>query len=291
MTRPHSLSLLVCALWISATAGCGPGSMRQNQPPTGACIGVPINGTLQDSLTNSAVAQGWVYIEQGKQLAGDGSYFFTVAQLAATDANGKFSLCAPALSSPSALVALALDSSARAYPPFVVSVSGAMNLTIPMGGCALLCGLDGQQQTSTPAAIRGSIATAPIASSGAVTALYSLSALDGSSSIWNLAVPSLSSSQTSTFTTATSTNCPGKAPYCTSYSFSLPSQRPIVPTKSGYTQQAGAPVYSIYASITGTLCTPPFASTVYEQDGTTPLAAAPGVQLSAAALNFSACSN
>lgn len=258
-------------------------------PGTGSCTGAAITGTLKDSLTSQPVAQGWVYLETGTPLAQVSTvYNFSVIQQATAGADGSFNLCASSIPGPSVLVAMALDASGNAYPPYVTRISGSANLSIPMGGCALLCGLDGQQQTSAPATISGTITTEPVAASGTAAATYAISALDGSSSVWGIAFPSLSGSHSTNFVT-TAGMCPNKAPFCSSYSYVLPSQKPMVPTKTATVQQTGAPTYLINA-VPGTAsgCKPATLTAVDGQDGK-PLTAAPGAQLSAQTISFGAC--
>jgi hypothetical protein len=51
------------------------------------------------------------------------------------------------------------------------------------------------------------------------------------------------------------------------------------------------PVYLLRASVSGpSFCIPPSLITAFQQDGRSPLAAAPGAVLSAATLGFSSCS-
>ena len=258
--------------------------------PSNLCTGAAINGTLHDSLTEHPV-QGIVSFEPGSQVLGSSLYNFSVTQNISTDTNGNFQLCEPAVAVPSVVVVTALDSSNNAYPPFVASVTGATSFgTIPMGSCTLVCGqFPGQQQTSPPATIQGIITTVPIAKSGSVLTQYALLALDGSTNLWNLAMPAYNASGPVAFTT-TAAKCTSQSLFCADYTFVLPSQKPVVSTKTGTMQEAGAPDYSINAVIPGTpSCIPPSAFTYFQQNGTSPLTAAPGAQLVAAPINLAAC--
>jgi hypothetical protein len=285
MNQVCKFVLSVCIFWI-CMVGCGV-KPTPNPPQSGACTGGLITGTLQDSLTSQPVQQGWAFLESGTQISGTKLYKFSAIKQVAANADGAFQICSSTVSSPSTVVAIALDSSNNAYPPFVAPVSGATDLgKIPMGGCHEKCGFEGQQQTSPAATIMGMITTTPTAKTGTVVPEYSMNALDGSNNLWNLTMPVFNTSQPFTFTTA-STGCTGEVPFCASYTFVVPSQKPVWAVKDGYMQGAGAPVYSIYA--TAPSCTPPSAFSSFQQDGNSPLLGAPGVKLSAATINFSAC--
>jgi hypothetical protein len=278
--------LAICIIW-TCLVGCGVTSRSPNPPNGNACAGIIITGTLQDSLTNRPVAQGWAVLESGAQISGTKLYTFSTIKQIATDAGGKFRLCSTTVSSPLTVVTIALDSSNNAYPPFVAPVSGTIDLgTIPMGGCHEKCGFEGQQQTSPAATIMGMITTTPTAKTGTVVPEYSMNALDGSNNLWNLTMPVFNTSQSFSFTTAL-TGCTREVPFCAPYTFVVPSQKPVWAVKDGYMQGTGAPVYSIYA--TAPSCTPPSAFSSFQQDGNSPLLGAPGVKLSAATINFSAC--
>ncbi len=279
----------VCAIGI-CLSGCGGNSPSSSSSENNRCAGVALSGMLRDSLTNQPVSQGWAVLESGTQLSTTQVYNFSQTQRAASDSTGAFSICSPAVANPSVMVLVALDSSGRAYPPFVAPVFGTINLgTIPMGGCTLTCGFEGQQQTSSPATISGVITSLPISKTGEVTPQYSLGALDGTSNLWNLVMPALKDSQTSTFDTAPS-GCAERVPFCATYAFTVPSQRPVRSVQGGYEQGAGAPVYSVYGVPDGTSsCSPTASRVVYQQDGTSLLTGAPGAQLQAADINFTGC--
>jgi hypothetical protein len=282
-------ALAVCALWL-CLVGCGFDPLSSHLHTSDACTGAVITGVLHDSLTGQPVAQGWIFLESGNPLPGTRIYNFSTAQQTTTHDDGTFSICASAIPTPSVIVATALDSSNKAYPMFVAPVSGEIDLgTILMGGCTVICAFEGQQQTSYPAEIEGVITTAPIAGRGSVVPQYSISAPDAAATLWSLTVPSFDSSQSFTFATA-ATGCTEGVPFCAAYSFLVPSQKPLLAIKGGYTQGTGAPVYSIIASVTDTpSCTPPFAFTSFQQDGTSPLTGTPGVKLTAATISFSRC--
>ncbi|HVJ06382.1 MAG TPA: hypothetical protein VM578_11975 [Candidatus Saccharimonadales bacterium] len=247
-------------------------------------------------MTNQPVSQGWAVLESGTQRSITAIYNFLPKQNVTSDVHGAFRVCAPIVPNPSAIVIVALDSSGKAYPPFVAPISGSTDLgIIPMGGCRPICGLDGQQQTSSPATITGAITSTPIAKTGAVLPQYVMQALDGSKStdgypnLWALAMPIFNTSQAYTFGTTPGT-CAEGFPFCTAYTFSIPTQKPIKRVTGGYLQEAGAPDYSIYAVPDGTpSCIPSFGLEIFQQDGTSLLRGTPGVQLSAATINFTKC--
>jgi hypothetical protein len=289
VNRRYRSALAVCTFWF-CLAGCGFDPLSSAPHTSNACTSPVVTGVLHDSLTGLPVAQGWILLESGIPLPGTRLYNFSTTQQTMTDAEGTFSICASVIPTPSMIVTAALDSSNKAYPLFVAPVSGPVDLgVIPMGGCTLTCAFEGQQQTSSPAEIEGVVTTAPIARRGLVAPQYSMNAPDVAATLWNLTVPSFDSSRSFTFATAAS-SCTDGVPFCAAYSFSVPSQKPVLAIKGSYTQETGAPVYSISASVTGTpSCTPPFALTSYQQDGTSPLTGAPGATLTAATLSFSRC--
>jgi hypothetical protein len=317
-------------------AGCGGHTPLPVMPPgNGGCSGSVISGTMQDSLTHQPVAQGWAALETGTPLVEPGEtpvtiYTFSQTQTVASDAQGAFSLCSSALAAPAVVVLVALDASGNAYPAFVSSVTGATDLgTVAMGGCTLTCGLEGQQQTSAPATISGTVTSTPAAEAGTVAAQYSLHALDGSSNLWSVAVLPLDPAQSGAFATAAeagtvaaqyslhaldgSSNlwsvavlpldpaqsgafataagaCPQSAPDCASYQFTLPSQSPVELVNGGLQQAAVSPFYVIYASLTTpSACTERFALTDFQQDGTYFLSGTRGAQLTAATIGFNGC--
>lgn len=270
--------------WIGLN-GCGSGGSPTQNP---SCS--KITGTLQDSLTHLALANVSVSFESGTQLAGTPIYEFSIATQSTTGAQGNFALCAASVPTPSVVVATALDKSGNAYPPLVVPVSSAVEFgTLQMGGCSGTCGFPGEQQTSPPATINGAITTSPAAESGLVMPQYAISPLSGSpDGVWALTIPNSNASQPLSFTT-TSSSCAAGISNCAAYSFSVPSQKPVTLSGSTYTQQTGVPVYSIYATTANpSSCRASFAFTSSQQNGM-PLSAAPGADLSAESLDFSAC--
>lgn len=289
------VALSACSMWICLT-GCGGKSTPPTPPGGGACAGAVISGILHDSLTGKPVAQGTAVLESGTELSVTSLYEFFPAQTAATDARGGFSLCAQTVTHPSAVVLEAMDSAGNAYPPFVASVSGAADLgTIPMGGCTLICGFEGEQQTAAPATITGVITSSPVAMAGTVVPEYAMEALDGSKSpdgtpnLWAIAVPSLNASQTLTFSTAAGA-CAAGAPFCSSYTFALPSQSPVWHVSGGYLEPSAPPTYLIYAAgDSAPSCIPSAISTIFQQDGKSLLTADPGAQLSVANIDFTGC--
>lgn len=290
-------SILFSCMACMCLAGCGGNSTSSTTPTGNTCTGVVITGTLQDSLTKQPISQGVAVLESGTQFSSTTIYNFSPTQQVATDAHGAFKLCTQTVATPSAIVLEALDSAGKAYPPFTASVTGTTDLgTIPMGGCTGACGLlDDQQQTSLPATITGVITSAPIAKTISVVPQYTLSALDGSktkdghSILWSLDLPLFNSSPASSFTTASGA-CAGTAAFCASYSFPIPSQKPIRPFNGGYLQQVGVPDYMIYAVPGGSAsCAQPYRYSVLQQDGTSFLVASPGAQITAAEINFTGC--
>jgi hypothetical protein len=287
--------LCACLTWLWM-AGCG-GNSTSSAPPAGnACTGLLITGVLQDSLTSQPVAQGVAVLESGTQFSGTSIYDFYPTQQGATDAHGAFKLCAETIASPSAIVLEALDSTGKAYPPFIASISGAADLgTIAMGGCRVTCDFEGQQQTSLPATLKGVITSSPIAKTGTVVPQYAVTALDGSKSksgypnLWSLAVPLFTSSATTTFTT-TAGSCAGGVPFCATYSFTVPSEGPLQIINGIYMQGTAVPYYMIYAVPDGPgLCSPPSALTIFQQDGSSLLAGNPGAQITVAEIDFTRC--
>ena len=131
--------LLVTALWLGL-AGCGgssssSGSPGGGQPAPQACSGLAIKGTMVDSLTGQPVTQGWAVLESGTQLLATAVFNFAPLQRVSAGTKGDFELCVATISSPSAVVLVALDSAGKAYPPFVSAVSGATDLgTVRDGG-------------------------------------------------------------------------------------------------------------------------------------------------------------
>jgi len=287
--------LSACLMWL-CLSGCGGNSTSSVPSTTNTCTGLVITGVLQDSLTSQPVAQGVAVLEAGTQLSATSTYNFSPTQQGSTDAHGAFKLCADTIASPSAIVLEALDSAGKAYPPFIASISGAANLgTIPMGGCRLTCAFDGQQQTSLPATLAGVITSSPIAKTGSVVPQYTVTALDGSksksgfSNLWSLALPLFNSSPASAFSTIAGT-CAGKTPFCTTYSFAVPSQRPIQLVNGAYVQETAVPYYLIYAVPAGpAACSPPSKLATFQQDGSSFLAGNPGAQITVAEIDFSAC--
>lgn len=166
--------LSLCFLWI-LLAGCGGNSKPSTLSKGNNCSGSVLSGTLRDSLTSQPVTQGTATLESGTELGTTPLFNFSPSQTVATNANGEFSLCAQAISYPSVLVLEAMDSSGRAYPPYVAPVTAAAALgNISMGGCTLVCGLAGEQQTATPATIAGQITSTPASVSGTVTPQFAI---------------------------------------------------------------------------------------------------------------------
>ena len=286
----QSILIFVAAAFYPSLLGCGSGSSSVTAPNGDACTGISIAGVLQDSLTNQPVQQGWAFIETGTQIPATKLYNFALNQQATVDQSGKFSFCLTTISAPSALVLTALDSSGKAYPPFVTPITQAVNMgTIPMGGCRVDCDFEGQQQTSLPATVKGVITTSPISMRGTLLLQYAMNSPDQSSSIWNLEILAFYTEKSFTFSTDSS-GCAQSIQFCAAYSFSLPSQNAVYPVKGGYSQQTGSPYYSALASIaTPPICVPSSVLISVQQDGKSPLQGTPGADLTAAPINFSNC--
>jgi hypothetical protein len=291
MARIGRTASLLCAAWLFL-AGCGG---NPTPPITGSsgCTGVLITGTLKDSLTSQPVVQGTAVLESGAQLGSQAAFKFYPSQQAAIDTQGSFQICALSLASPSALVLEALDASGNAYPPFISAVTSSTDFgTIPMGGCTVACML-GASQTSVPAGITGTITSAPVAASGTLVPQYATEALDGSKTssgggnVWALAMPSFNPSQTESFRTAAG-SCSPSAPFCATYSFTLPSQSPKQRVTGGYLQPVVAPFYIINAAPAGS-CIPPTGQTINQQNSGSLLQANSGAQLTAAPISFTQC--
>jgi hypothetical protein len=282
---------LLGVVFFLSVSGCGGGGSVSPKPPTGgACTGVALSGVLQDSLTAKPVQEGWATLESGTLVPGTKIYNFATIQQTTTDSSGKFSPCADVVSTPYALLFTALDSAAKAYPPLVAPISKTANLgVIPMGGCREDCGLEGQQQTSLPAAFKGVITSVPVSASGTLLFQYAMNAPDASGNLWNLAMPLLGGGENLGFTT-NSVGCVPSTPSCAAYSLSLPSQNAVFSAKAGYSQQAGFAFYSVLASITGAAtCTPSSVLVSLQQDGKTPLQGTPGAELTVAPISFVGC--
>jgi hypothetical protein len=236
------------------------------------------------------VTQGLAALESGTQLLSTPIFNFLPAAQAPTDANGSFKICTATVSQPSVLVVVAQDNAGNAYPPFVATVSGPTAFgVIPMGGCVVMCGLEGQQQSSLPAVITGTILTSPIPKQGSVEPQYSLQALDGSTNVWSLAMPVSKGADAFAFQTSAS-GCASADKFCTSYTFQLPSQKPVVLGKGGTIQEAGAPVYSIFATPDPSQsCLPSQAVTVRQHDGVSLLTGGPGAVMTAEDISFTNC--
>ena len=294
----QSESFVIMCFLVAILAGCGGSGtpVSKATPPTSACTGTLFAGTLQDSLTFQPVPQAQIVLEAGTP--GLTSFIYTFSPTAQTTsaADGTFQLCATALPTASVLVITALDPTGKAYPPYATNRFATANLgAIPMGSCTVQC-IDAQQQSNAPVTIAGILTTDPLAESGTLLPQQAIAALDGSRNIWTLLIPPLNPTQPLTFQTGTSAEeaCAGQSSPCAGYSFVLPTQQPVIATASGTSQLAGGTAYSIEARIAAkqssvSACTPPFLLTFTQADGTTPLLATPGAQLTAAPIHFHAC--
>jgi hypothetical protein len=279
-------------LAFASLFGCGGGVSTSPVISTGqSCSGISVTGTLRDSLTNQPVSQGWAALEAGAGTSiSSPAVTFSPTQTVASGSTGAFQLCTPALTQPAVVVVDALDATGQAYPAFVTQVSATTDLgIILMGGCTLVCDIgDGQQQVSVPASIQGQVTSTPNTLAGYVTPQLALNALDGSGSIWALFVPPLNTLESDVFSTAASA-CTGQNQWCSAFTFMLPSQNPVTPSKGGYSQQAGVPGYQIYAVSTNpSSCAETSIVSLLSTSGG-PLLGSPGVTLTAQPINFTGC--
>lgn len=269
---------------LTALVGCG-GSSHPGPPPA-QCAGVEISGTLADSLTSAPISSATVAFETGTS-PGFQIFLFSVAKTAKSDANGKFKLCASSAPNPSAVIITALDTAGNAYPALVAPVSASIDFGhLLMGGCRGIC-FNGQQQTSAPAVITGVITSDPVAKSGSVFAQFAMLAPDNANNLWVMDQPILKQGESNSFQT-TAGSCAGSAPFCASYTFTLPSQNPVVHGAIDF-QQIGDPTYVMSATLAGGSCTPPTGLVVFQQDGVSFLTGSPGAQLTAANMVFQSC--
>ncbi len=284
----------LCALALCAVplcvGGCGEHVASSGNSQAGTCGSAPVIGSVQDSLTNQAIQGARVFLEAASQNISGRVLSFAVEQHATTLPDGSFQLCSLKTQGAQAIVIAAQDIAGRAYPPLVIPVLSAVNLgAVAMGGCRVTCGFEGQQQSSAPATITGSITTAPGADAGVVAPRYALAAPDGSGDLWNLEIPALNSEQLVTFQT-TDDGCAAQRSICSPYTFVLPSQKPVVIEKGEYLQQTGPPTYAVLATVTdGRTCVPASGSTNFQQGGLSPLTGIPGGSLSAAAIYLQDC--
>ena len=241
--------LIFLSVFGSIILGCGGTTVAVVTSTSNSCAFGAVQGVLQDSLTNAPISNGWISIETGSSLANPKSYFFTEIQKVAVGANGAFVMCRPnAIDAPYlVLVAVGVDDAGKAYPPFVTRINGTVSVgTIDLGGCALVCGLPGQQQSAVPAVITGTVTSDPISGTGTIAPHFTLATIDGSGDLWDLAIPTMADAVSNRFDTA-SANCYPLQPLCISYAFSVPSQMPLQAYQGHYVQMSGAPTYAIAA--------------------------------------------
>ena len=189
---------------------------------------------------------------------------------------------------PAALVIAALDAAGNSYPAYVSANGGAGALgTVALGGCEVVCGLPGQQQSSAPVTISGSVTTDPVTEVISVVPQYAL--LTSSGAIWSVVIPTLNAP--SPLVTTAAGGCAAAVGICAAYQLLLPSTKPVVVQGGVSSQASGSPVYAVAAAVgQGHTCTPMTLSTVLELNGSTSLTGNPGAALSAATLAFHACS-
>lgn len=273
--------------------GCGGRSFSSSAQQEQGCAGLALTGRMMDSLTGMPVSQGWAVLESGTPVAMTPIYNFEQIQRVKSDSTGAFQMCSSSVANPAIVVLVALDSSGKAYPPFIAPLSNAAGAgktvdlgTIRMGGCTVVCGLEGQEQTSETATLKGRVISTPAPRTGSVVPEYAMYALDGTKNLWNILMPVLDDAQTFTFK-ATALGCPNQTSPCATYTFTLSSQKPVWSISGGYQQQAGAPVYSIDASA-DPACSPASVLEFDQQDGT-PLIASPGSDLQVSDIDFTNC--
>ena len=273
---------------LCASFGCG--SKTATWPLSNQCGGTLLHGVVTDSLTGSPVAGAKVVLETGSKLFITPIYTFSPDASDTTDEQGGFSVCYNTIATPAVLVFEALDPSGNAYPPTIAPVLLVSNLgTVSLGACHVACGFPGQAQSSAPAGISGLVTTSPIGESGTLSAQTAIAALDGSKNIWNIAIEGLLTGQPDTFLSTAGT-CPTTGQTCALYTYTLPSQAPVDLVAGVYKQQEAPPTYSISATPeTGAGCTQPFLSTSFQSNGSSPLTAVPGKQLTVADLSFTGC--
>jgi hypothetical protein len=281
------LTDIFCIYMLMAViGGCADVSSKGTVLHESKCAGVQILGTLHDSLSNLPVSRAWIVLESKTSSSAANASTFLPVEKTTADTSGKFQLCSATLGNPSLIVASALDSNGNAYPPLVSQVSGTVDLgTILMGGCSLICGLEGQQQTSAPAIISGVVTSAPSSITTSVIPQYSLIALDGSNTVWNLSIPDLEDA--SSIVTTSSVNCAQGGTFCASYSFVLPSQKPMIEQGGKYEQNAGIPAYSVLGNASA--CVPSSSRASFEQNGMTPIFGNAGTNQSVQTISFGNC--
>lgn len=278
------LGVLVCLI------GCANNKISKSSSiDAQVCDGIEIAGVLQDSLSQQPIPFGWAVFESASPSTNTVLTFSPLLKTRSSS-SGSFQLCVPSITMPTLLVIDALDSSGDAYPPLIVPVTRTVNLgVIPMGGCTLTCGIDGQEQSSSSVMITGQITSWPVSEAGVVLPLYSQKALDGTSSVWNMVIPPLSDLQSTTFTTVPS-SCTDTSEFCAAYSFKLPSQKPVVLQRGIRSEESGVPVYSInIAPYNPGACAQSNEVTFVQQDGTTPLDGIAGTTLVAKTMNLTGC--
>jgi hypothetical protein len=278
--------LVPLVVMLGFAIGCG-NDVSSTGVKSSICAGTGITGILHDSLTNLPVKQGVAALESAGTTSVPGVVPFSAAQTATTDATGAFQVCLPNATQPTVALFFALDAADNSYPPLIQQVTASGNLgTLLMGGCRETCGLPNQRQAAAPATADGEITSTSVPAKGSVAPQLAISALDGSSAIWNLSFPPWIAGQSSTFTTAANA-CSSQSLPCASYEFLLPSENPVVSTKTGFQQKSGVPVYSVSAQA-GT-CSPASLTVDLQTDGKSLLTAAPGARLTAQNIGFTAC--
>lgn len=248
---------------------------------------------MTDSITLQPVAHALAVLESGSPSLVPGSYNFAVVQASPADSAGVFHLCVPALVQPAVVVLVAMDATGKTYPPFLSPVTATLDLgSVPMGGCSTICGgFPLPVQTAAPATISGEITTTPTAEKGVVIPQFVINAPGSTRNFYSLLMPTLNPAELNTFSTAPGA-CPGNAPFCAAYTFTLPSQSPVqrVPGTRNTIALTGSPGYLMYATISPTsACKEALALTIQQKDSSGFLTGAPGAQITAADLNFTGC--
>jgi hypothetical protein len=132
-----------------------------------------------------------------------------------------------------------------------------------MGGCNLICGLPGEQQTALPATVSGTVTSTPLAASGTILPRFGMPSLDNSKSAdgapnaWLIALSMFPTTQTTSFNTVAG-SCNGTAPFCASYAFTVPTLSPNHLITGSTARPAAGPIYLVFADVVPATCTPPF---------------------------------
>lgn len=275
-------SLILIAL-LAPLMSCGGGNPPLGPPPN--TCNVSITGTLRDRVSSAPISGGRVALEVAVP-PGLPLYEFSPVDTQLSGADGGFRICATSVSAPAAVVVSAPDGD-KAYPPLVVPVSGSADLgELALGECGLVC-IGDLNHTDAPAVISGTI-TSPVALTGDVHATFAMY-LPSDDSYWRLVIPSTTGSQTEAFSSTAAGTCPNGAPFCGSYTLTLPPYKPFINEGSVSWQEVGPPVYLISVKPDPSRhCTlvPPI---VWQEGALLPLTGNPGAHMVAATAELQGC--